>query len=123
MSFARHGTDAQTSVIFSDVSQFWHPIQVDQRGRLDHAKIHRRHKALTARQDFCIPRGIVQDKQYFIKRVRSMVFKWGWLHLCTSPLDVPPDLPLAGRKIPDLFRGAGIVTSPFNSIKLSSTLG
>ena len=70
-SLARHCPDMQILIVLTDIIQLSHPIQIDQYARLNHAEIHRRDKALSARQYF----GLTSSS-----RRRSTLVQWNQEH-------------------------------------------
>src|ERR1051325_6883264 len=66
--------------IFAYIFHFFPPVQVNKHGRLNHAKIHSRHKALPAREQLRLTSIIVEKKQYFFDGIRNMILKRSWFH-------------------------------------------
>lgn len=50
LSLAYHCSNMETPIFRPDIIQLSHPVEIDQYARLNHAEIHGRHKALSARQ-------------------------------------------------------------------------
>ena len=79
-ALAGHGADLEPAAVGADVGQLGHAVEVDQRGGLRQAEVHRRDQALAAGEELAVVGVFGEERERLVGRGGGIVLEWCRFH-------------------------------------------